>query len=103
MGVLFMPDSRWLFGIVLAGEVSRYAFSAKPFSIYGLSPTSQGLGYLSNDEHARKHRNIFSRRLLKTYACRISITAVFTINYFNDGRLLTHGQDLPDGPAVFRP
>ncbi len=37
-------------GIVLAGEVSEYAFSGKPFSIYGLSPASQGLAYLSNDE-----------------------------------------------------
>ena len=46
-------------GIVLAGEVSRYAFSAKPFSIYGLSPTSQGLGYLSNDEHAKKASETF--------------------------------------------
>lgn len=46
-------------GIVLAGEVSRYAFSGKPFSIYGLSPTSQGLGYLSNDEQAKKESEKF--------------------------------------------
>jgi hypothetical protein len=41
-------------GIVLAGEVSRFAFSARPFSIYGLSPSSQGQAYLSNDEQAKK-------------------------------------------------
>ena len=41
-------------GIVLAGEVKKYAFSGKPFSIFGLSPTSQGLGYLSNGEQAKK-------------------------------------------------
>lgn len=48
-------------GIVLAGEVSKYAFSGKPFSIFGLSPTSQGLGYLSNGEQARKSSEKFFR------------------------------------------
>lgn len=42
-------------GIVLAGEVERYAFSGTPFAIYGLSPTSQGLNYLANDEAAKEH------------------------------------------------
>lgn len=42
-------------GIVLAGEVDRFAFSGTPFAIYGLSPTSQGLNYLANDEEAKKH------------------------------------------------
>lgn len=46
-------------GIVLAGEVSQYAFSGQPFSIYGLSSSSQGLAYLSNDEKARKDSESF--------------------------------------------
>lgn len=46
-------------GIVLAGEVSRYAFSGKPFSIFGLSSASQGLAYLSNDEKAKEASEIF--------------------------------------------
>ena len=46
-------------GIVLAGEVSRYAFSGKPFSIYGLSPDSQGVAYMSNDEQRKKTSEIF--------------------------------------------
>ncbi|MDO8344774.1 MAG: glycosyltransferase family A protein [Cellvibrio sp.] len=46
-------------GIVLAGEVAQYAFSGKPFSIYGLSPKSQGLGYLSNNESAKKNSKAF--------------------------------------------
>lgn len=41
-------------GIVLAGEVERYAFSGRPFSLYGLSPSSQGLAYLSNAPEAKK-------------------------------------------------
>ena len=50
-------------GIVLAGEVSHYAFSGKPFSIYGLSPTSQGLGYMSNDEQAKKASEAFYKNV----------------------------------------
>lgn len=46
-------------GIVLAGEVTQYAFSGKPFSIFGLSPASQGLAYLSNDEKAKKASEAF--------------------------------------------
>jgi hypothetical protein len=42
-------------GIVLAGEVDRFAFSGTPFAIYGLSPTSQGLNYLANDEEAKRN------------------------------------------------
>ncbi len=41
-------------GIVLAGEVERYAFSGRPFSLNGLSPSSQGLAYLSNAPEAKK-------------------------------------------------
>lgn len=51
-------------GIVLAGEVERYAFSAKPFSIYGLSPTSQGLAYLSNDSKAKEASVAFYQKAL---------------------------------------
>ena len=46
-------------GIVLAGEVERYAFSGRPFSLYGLSPSSQGLAYLSNDAEAKKNSEAF--------------------------------------------
>lgn len=41
-------------GIVLAGEVSHYAYSGKPFSIFGASPDSHGLTYLSNKDKAKK-------------------------------------------------
>jgi glycosyltransferase involved in cell wall biosynthesis len=46
-------------GIVLAGEVDRYAFSARPLAIYGLSPTSQGLAYLSNSTASVKESEKF--------------------------------------------
>lgn len=41
-------------GIVLAGEVERFAFSSKPFALFGVSPASQGLAYLRNSEKAKK-------------------------------------------------
>jgi hypothetical protein len=46
-------------GIVLAGEVTRYAFSAKPFSLFALSPTSQGLAYLENKQEAKARSESF--------------------------------------------
>lgn len=42
-------------GIVLAGEVKNYIFSGESFSIYGVSPSSQGLVYLSNDNESKKN------------------------------------------------
>lgn len=39
-------------GIVLAGEVSTYAFSHRPYSLFGLSKTSQGKNYLASDKEA---------------------------------------------------
>ncbi len=46
-------------GIVLAGEVEQYAFSGHPFALYGLSPSSQGLNYLANDEKAKSNSDSF--------------------------------------------
>lgn len=46
-------------GIVLAGEVEKYVFSGEPFSIFGMSSSSQGLAYLSNDEKAKRDSEIF--------------------------------------------
>lgn len=49
-------------GIVLAGEVEQYAFSGEPLSIHGVSPTSQGLGYLTKSEEAKKHSEDFFKK-----------------------------------------
>lgn len=46
-------------GIVLAGEVDDWIYFNKPLSIHGVSPTSQGLGYLSKGEDAKAHSNNF--------------------------------------------
>jgi glycosyltransferase involved in cell wall biosynthesis len=52
-------------GIVLAGEVEKFVFSGEPFSIFGMSSSSQGLAYLSNDEKAKRDSEIFFSDSLK--------------------------------------
>lgn len=48
-------------GVVLAGEVEKYAFSGVPFTIGGASPTSQGMAYLSEGEEGKKLSDSFYR------------------------------------------
>jgi glycosyltransferase involved in cell wall biosynthesis len=52
-------------GIVLAGEVDKFVFSGEPFSIFGMSSSSQGLAYLSNDEKAKRDSDTFFNDSLK--------------------------------------
>lgn len=46
-------------GIVTAGEIDEYVFSETPFSIYGMSPTSYGFGYLSESDRAKQQSESF--------------------------------------------
>lgn len=89
-------------GIVLAGEVESYAFSAMPFSMYGLSPSSQGLGYLAKGERAKEHSETFFRNaalipLHEELAAQpySPLISVMTADY-----LLT-ARDLPGWPGRF--
>lgn len=89
-------------GIVLAGETERYAFSGTPFSIYGLSPASQGLAYLSNSADAKKEserfyqdvsvRGMHAELAGQPYSPLITL---MTVDY-----LLT-ARDLPGWPGSF--
>ena len=89
-------------GIVLAGEVQTYAFSGEPFSIHGVSPTSAGVGYLANNDQAKKQSEAFFRAASQRpmhadlgkqpYSPLISL---MTADY-----LLT-AQDLPNWPGSF--
>lgn len=49
-------------GIVLAGEVRTWAFRGQPLSLHGISPTSAGFGYLTNDDTARAQSQAFFRQ-----------------------------------------
>jgi len=91
-------------GIVLAGEVSQYAFSSRPFSIYGLSSDSQGLAYLSNDAKSIQATNVFmkdvsSRPMHPELASQpySPLITLMTVDY-----LLT-ARDLPGWGGTFPP
>lgn len=89
-------------GIVLAGEVKSYAFSGQPFSIHGVSPTSAGVGYLANNDQAKKQSEAFFKTAVRKpmhaelgaqpYSPLISL---MTADY-----LLT-ARDLPGWPGSF--
>ncbi|HYC50274.1 MAG TPA: glycosyltransferase family A protein [Gemmatimonadaceae bacterium] len=88
-------------GIVLAGEVKTYAFSGRPFSLHGVSPTSAGVGYLASSESAKRqseaffasvaHRPMHSELGSQPYSPLISL---MTADY-----LLT-ARDLPGWPGA---
>ena len=46
-------------GIVLAGEVKKFLYFDYPFTMHGLSPSSQGLSYLSSEQEAKKRSEEF--------------------------------------------
>ncbi len=89
-------------GVVLAGEVDTYAFSGKPFSIYGLSPASQGMNYLAGGEKAKEQSESFFRKAaqLPMHAELASqpyspLIALMTADYLYTAR------DLPGWPGKF--
>ena len=89
-------------GIVLAGEVDDYVFSYEPFSIYGLSPTSQGQNYLSGKEEAKKNSESFFKNAAavpmheelasQPYSPLITL---MTVDYLLTARDLSGWVDLP--------
>lgn len=89
-------------GIVLAGEVSEYAFSGEPFTIFGTSASSQGLAYLSNDDKAKMDsekffQDVSSKKMHKELASQpySPLITLMTVDY-----LLT-AKDLPGWSGSF--
>jgi len=90
-------------GIVLAGEVSDYAFTNEPFSIGGSSVKSQGRNYQRTDEQSRKEAEQFfkdniKRKMHKELANQeySPLVTLMTADY-----LLT-AKDLPGWPGKFQ-
>jgi glycosyltransferase involved in cell wall biosynthesis len=91
-------------GIVLAGEVTSYAFSGEPFSIYGLSPASQGLAYLASGDQAQMRSEAFFRNASEMPMHRelasqpySPLVTLMTADY------ILSIQDLPGWPGSFPP
>lgn len=91
-------------GIVLAGEVKTYAFSEEPFSIHGVSPTSAGVGYLSNDDKARKQSEDFFRKAsLKPMHAELAAQPYSPLITLMTADYLLTARDLPGWPGRFSP
>lgn len=89
-------------GIVLAGEVSRYAYTSEPMSIFGLSPKSQGRAYLQEAKESKElsekfFKDVSSRPMHRDLASQpySPLITLMTVDY-----LLT-ARDLPgwSGPV----
>lgn len=91
-------------GIVLSGEVESFHFSGEPFSIYGVSPSSQGQVYKNNDKKSEEQSKEFFKfaanmGLHKELAGQpySPLLSLMTVDY-----LLT-ARDLPGWPGKFPP
>jgi glycosyltransferase involved in cell wall biosynthesis len=91
-------------GIVLAGEVHSYAFSGKPFSIHGVSPTSAGVGYLSNNDQAKKQSAAFFRNVShKPMHSELGAQPYSPLISLMTADFLLTARDLPGWPGSFSP
>lgn len=90
-------------GIVLSGEVKEYAFSGEPFSIYGMSSSSQGLAYLSNEEKAKKDSESFFRdAALKPMHKELASQQYSPLITLMTADYLLTSRDLPGWPGKFK-
>jgi len=89
-------------GIVLAGEVQRFAFSGMPFSLIGVSPTSQGLNYYKSGDQAKRLSEAFFKKAatLPMHAELASQPYSPLIPLMTADFLLT-ARDLPGWPGRF--
>jgi hypothetical protein len=91
-------------GVVLAGEVSDYAFTREPLSIGGSTVKSQGRNYQRTDEKSKREATRFfkdnaNRKMHPLLASQeySPLVTLMTADY-----LLT-AQDLPGWPGKFKP
>ena len=87
-------------GIVLAGEVEQYAFSGIPLTLSGISPTSQGMAYLSEGTEAKKLSDSFYRAVSDVRMHRDLASQPYSplISLMTADYLLT-AKDLPGWPG----
>ena len=91
-------------GIVLAGEVENYSFSGEPFSIYGVSPTSQGMSYLASDTEAKKRSESFFRDVsIRSMHAELAAQPYSPLITLMTADYLLTARDLPGWPGSFSP
>ena len=90
-------------GVVLSGEVEKYAFSGEPFSIYGMTSSSQGLAYLSNEEKAKRDSESFFRdAALKPMHEELASQQYSPLITLMTADYLLTSRDLPGWPGKFK-
>lgn len=91
-------------GIVVAGEVKDWAFYNKPLSIHGVSPTSQGLGYLTKSEDAKQHSEGFFKKAKSIpMHSDLSFQEYSPLITLMTADFLLTTRDLPGWPGFFAP
>jgi glycosyltransferase involved in cell wall biosynthesis len=87
-------------GIVLAGEVEKYAFSGMPLTIAGASPTSQGIAYMSAGNKGKELSQSFYRAVSDVPMHRDLASQPYSplISVMTADYLLT-AKDLPGWPG----
>lgn len=88
-------------GIVLSGEVDKFYFSDEPFTIYGVSPSSQGIAYTKKDKKSVESSNEFfkfsqSQSMHKVLASQpySPLLSLMTVDY------LMTAKDLPGWSGI---
>jgi len=87
-------------GVVLAGEVEQFAFSGIPLTLSGISPTSQGMAYLSEGKEGKKLSDSFYRAVSEVPMHRDLASQPYSplISVMTADYLLT-AKDLPGWPG----
>lgn len=89
-------------GIVLAGEVEDYAFSYKPFSLLGASPTSQGSVYMGfNPKHKKQADDFFKKSLEIPMHKELGSEPYSPLLTLMTADFLLTARDLPGWPGSF--
>ncbi|MDR3670302.1 MAG: glycosyltransferase family 2 protein [Holophaga sp.] len=91
-------------GLVLAGEVFSYAYSRKPYALFGVSPASQGMAYLGNNKEDKERSEDFYRTVTQKNMHPQLASQPYSplITLMTADYILTI-QDLPGWPGRFGP
>ena len=104
------PDGRFYYcptpdgfsGVVLAGEVEKYAYTREPLSITGDSPKSQGRNYKRTDEQSRKEaQQFFDDNVRVTMHKDLASQPYSPIITLMTADYLMTARDLPGWPGKF--
>jgi len=91
-------------GIVLAGEVESFAFSRTPYSIYGASPSSQGIAYISGDARSKRQSEDFFRSAASVpMHPKLASQPYSPLITLMTADFLLHARDLPGWPGRLQP